>query len=44
MVLKPTCLIAILRTLNIFRLLSIYFAYNLLLSGFPTSEGDDRLG
>ena len=44
MVLKPTCPIEILRTLNIFRLLSIYFAYNLLLSGFPANEGDGRLG
>ena len=44
MVLKPTCPIEILRTLNILFPLSIYFAYNLLLSGFPTNEGDDRLG
>lgn len=44
MVLKPTCLIEILRTLNILHLLSIYFAYNLLLSGFPANEDDDRPG
>ncbi len=44
MALKPTSHIVILRTLNILHLLSIYFAYIPLLSGFPANEGDDRLG